>query len=66
MTDETQTSPIGKFYTTNEVADIFKVTAETVRRWIDDGDLKAAAFNGRWRIREQDLVAFSDKKFKEL
>lgn len=66
MTDTELESPIGKFFTTNEVAEIFKVTTETVRRWIDDGDLKAASFNGRWRIREKDLVEFSNQKFQEL
>jgi excisionase family DNA binding protein len=53
-----------KYYTPNEIADILKVSARSVRRWILDGKLLAQALPGRgragveYRVSEADLTTF--------
>jgi excisionase family DNA binding protein len=42
-------------YTVEEVAKILKVSTATVRRMIDDGELKAIRIRGQIRIRKEDL-----------
>jgi len=45
-----------KYYTAEEVAEILKVTTESVRRWIRDGKLKSVKLGGRYlRISQADL-----------
>lgn len=51
------------FFTVPEIANIFEVTAETVRKWIASGDLKAMKFGNRMRVSKSDLVAFSKDKY---
>ena len=48
------------WYTVEEIAQRLKVTDQTVRRWLKDGDLVGTNFSGRtgWRIREQDVNDF--------
>jgi len=46
------------FYTVQEVADKLKVTHQTVRAWINAGDLLACRFNGTLRVRKDDFKAF--------
>jgi excisionase family DNA binding protein len=41
--------------TVEEVADILRVSTQTVRRLIDDGELKALRVRGQWRVRREDL-----------
>jgi excisionase family DNA binding protein len=49
-----------QWLTVEEIADSLKVHPNTVRRWIKQGELTAAAFGGKtgYRIRERDLEAF--------
>ncbi|MGH2478055.1 MAG: helix-turn-helix domain-containing protein [Ktedonobacteraceae bacterium] len=42
-------------YTVEEVADILRVSAATVRTMIREGELKAVRVRGQWRIRKEDL-----------
>lgn len=48
------------WYTVEEIATRFKVTEETVRRWLRAKDLAGHNFGGRtgYRVRESDLNAF--------
>ena len=48
-----------KYYTAEEVADMLKVTTESVRRWIRDDKLKAVRLGGKYlRISQEDLNTF--------
>lgn len=48
-----------KFYTTEEVAEILKVTTESVRRWIRGGKLQSVKLSGKFiRVSQQDLDDF--------
>jgi excisionase family DNA binding protein len=44
--------------TTGQVADLLNVHAQTVRRWIENGNLRAIRLpSGVWRVRRSDLDA---------
>jgi excisionase family DNA binding protein len=47
-----------QFFTISEVAERLHVSARTVRRWIEAGDLVAHRIGGLVRIAEDDLRAF--------
>lgn len=47
-----------KFYTPDEVAEILKVTAWTVREWCKAGKLNASKAGRGWRVSEDDLIDF--------
>jgi excisionase family DNA binding protein len=47
-----------KFFTIAEVAERLHVSARTVRRWIEAGDLVAHRIGGIVRVAESDLRAF--------
>lgn len=47
------------YYTTEEVAEMLKVTPDSVRRWIRDGKLKSIKLSGKFiRISQADLDTF--------
>lgn len=46
------------FWTTQEIAELLKVSEATVRTWIHDGELRAARFGREFRIAAKDLEAF--------
>lgn len=46
------------FYTVTEVADIMRVTADTVRSWIHEERLPAFKAGRSWRVRKSDLSTF--------
>lgn len=50
-----------KLYTMPEVAKILKVALQTVRNFIERGDLMATKLGGAVRITESDLKAFIEK-----
>lgn len=52
-----------KLYTTKQVADMYEVTAETVRNWIDRGQLRAIKVNGFYRIPHEDVLALARDKY---
>jgi len=48
-----------KYFTAEEVAEVLKVTTESVRRWIRDGKLKSVKLGGRYiRVSQADLDEF--------
>lgn len=48
-----------KYYTADEVAEMLKVTTESVRRWIRGGKLKSVKLSGKFiRISQTDLDEF--------
>lgn len=48
-----------QYYTTEEVAEMLKVTPDSVRRWIRDGKLKSIKLSGKFiRISQADLDEF--------
>ena len=53
-----------KLYTTNEVAEFFSVTSETVRDWITTGKLSAVRLgSGRYRVPRRVLMDFANHRF---
>ena len=51
-------------YTLEEVAEILKVSVATVRKLIDDKDLKAFKVRGQWRVRKEDLDAYIQNQYR--
>ena len=51
-------------YTLEEVAEILKVSVQTVRRLIDDGELKAFRVRGQWRVRKEDLDDYINRQLQ--
>lgn len=51
-------------YTIEEVADILKVSAGTVRKLIDSGELKAFKVRGQWRIKKEDLDQYINSQYR--
>jgi excisionase family DNA binding protein len=45
-----------KIYTVEEAAERLGVHAETIRRWLRNGELKGIRFKRIWRIKESDLL----------
>lgn len=61
MADEDR--PLGRYLTTNQVANIFQVTPYTVRVWIDQGDFEGCIQIGRyWRIPEEAVKKFAQQR----
>lgn len=54
-------SPAPTFYTTDEVAEILKVTAKTVRDMIARKQIKALKIGREYRISEEQLQQFIDE-----
>ena len=53
-----------KFYSVQEVADMFQVTTWTVRElWIKPGKLGATKIGKQWRIPHDDLTKFANEKY---
>lgn len=48
-------------YTTGEVARMLGVTAQTVRRWVASGALRAHRFGTWWRVPLSALLANADR-----
>jgi excisionase family DNA binding protein len=54
-----------KLYTTEEVAEIVKVTEWTVREWCKAGTLPAFKPGRAWRIKHSDLKQFLNERHGE-
>lgn len=55
-----------EWMTVEEVATLFRVNPETVRRWIRAGDLAVLDLGGPragYRIRRSDLAAFAEARY---
>lgn len=49
------------WYTVEQIAEMFQVSEETVRRWVRNGEIPALALGGRkagYRIRKSDVDTF--------
>ena len=53
-----EATEIGRVYTTQEVAELLKVTPRTVQDWIKSGKLPAMRYGRVLRIRAEDLAKF--------
>jgi len=53
-----EATEIGRVYTTQEVAELLKVTVRTVQDWIKRGKLPATRYGRVLRIRADDLARF--------
>jgi len=60
-----EATDIPTFLTPQEVSELLRVSAQTVRRWIHDGDLPAYKIGRGWRIREEDLNLWLDRQRTE-
>ncbi len=47
-----------KMYSTRVIAVKLGVHIKTVRRWIEEGQLKAVKLRGTWRVSESNLRSF--------
>jgi excisionase family DNA binding protein len=53
-----EATPIGVLYTTEEVAQLLKVTTRAVQKWVREGKLPAVKYGRVLRIRAEDLQQF--------
>ena len=60
--DAEETPPGEALYTVEQVGRILKFAPGTVRRMIDEGELKAIKIRGQWRIKREDLQDYIDRK----
>lgn len=67
MRDTTPTEPavsLPKLYTTKEIAQIFDVTPETVRAWLNKGQLRGTQVMAhRYLVTRADLIAFAKSHY---
>jgi len=54
-------SPAPTFYTTDEVADLLKISAKTVREMIKDKRLQAVRVGKEYRITEDQIRQYVEK-----
>ena len=52
--------PMGQLYTTDEVAQLLRVSQRTVQGWIRDGMLTAVRYGRLLRVRQVDLATFGE------
>lgn len=53
-----------KYYSPNEIAEKFNLKSNTVRKWINQGRLKAIKLGDVWRIPESALQEFISESMK--
>jgi excisionase family DNA binding protein len=51
---------VGPLYTTQEVAQLLRVSQRTVQEWVRSGTLTAVRYGRLLRIRQADLAAFGE------
>ena len=56
----TAESPVGQLYTTDEVAQLLRVSQRTVQDWIRSGTLTAVRYGRLLRVRQTDLATFGE------
>jgi excisionase family DNA binding protein len=50
--------------TVEEVAAQLRVSPQTVRKLIEDGDLKAFKVRGQWRVKQSDLDDYIQRQYR--
>lgn len=56
---KTEARPIGeKLLTLKEVAEVLRLSARTVREYVQRGEIEGRIIGGRWKFRRADLDAF--------
>ena len=50
-----------RFYTTQDVADLFQTSRRTVQFWIREGKLKAVRIGREWRVEPAALREFTER-----
>ena len=56
---ESEAPPIGdRLLTLHEAADVLRLSARTVREYIQRGEIKGKIIGNRWRFRREDIDAF--------
>jgi len=58
-------TPLPKFMTVSEVADLMRVSSMTVYRLIKAGDLRAVQVGKSYRIREEDINSFLASRYNQ-
>lgn len=53
---------MGKFYTSEEVAELLQLKQTTIRKYIRENKLIAAKFGKEYRIDEEDLKSFIESR----
>jgi excisionase family DNA binding protein len=58
---------VAQLLTVDQVAERLQVNEQTIRRWLREGELRGVSFGGRtgWRISEEDLQEFLDRRREE-
>lgn len=51
--------------TTRQVAELFQVHIDTVRAWINSGDLRAIRIGQKWRIPRSEFTRYANERFGE-
>lgn len=57
-----ETPPEEELYSVEQVGRILKFAPGTIRRMIDEGELKAIKIRGQWRVKREDLQDYIDRK----
>lgn len=51
-----------EYFSPKEIAELLKISDETVYRWIRAGDLKALDVGGKYRVRSSDLTNYLEAR----
>lgn len=54
-----------KIWTPEEIAEDLNISAETVRRWLRDNDLRGLRLGRQWRIEDADYQEFKESRFNK-
>lgn len=60
--DMEKATPREELYTVEQVGRILKFAPSTVRRMIDESELKAIKIHGQWRVKREDLEDYINRK----
>jgi excisionase family DNA binding protein len=55
--------PESEFYTTREVANMFKVTPVTIRKWVHEGKLRCVYINTHMRIPRSSVAELANHQW---
>lgn len=53
-----------RWFTTRDIADLLKVSDQTVWRWLKSGEMRGINLSGKsgWRVRESEVNAFIEAR----